>query len=361
MSQRRPNGLVFVSYAHQDRQRVEPLVKALATHFNVWWDREIELGELWRQTLMDKLDAARCVVVVWSAAAVERDFIWSEVDRVKQRGIVIPVKLDQHARIPPGFDQMQYLDLTSWTGSGSKVLQELFSRIRRLLGRAARTPVDPTATLISDTFVLPQSLRATRDLHQLSSKVHSLGGILVPGNGPVEDLLGTLQEVHRTYTAVSKAISRFIAPVVQQGPIAVKPYLEMERGKLETLIGKNRGHCARIVEYYTRVGGLREWLEPRLTATKLKSLDKTFGELGKADGDLFEALALVGYLLTAEASVITGLLLAGQQETARKRILAGRRKLLPLERSLAKAMSSLQQSGGALGFVPADNGKQATT
>ena len=136
MAQRRPKGMVFVSYAHEDRERVESLVKALAARFNVWWDREIELGETWRQTLMEKLDSARCVVVVWTAASVGRDFIWSELDRVKDRGIVVPVKLDQNARIPPGFDQMQHLDLTSWTGPGTKALQELFARVKRLLARA---------------------------------------------------------------------------------------------------------------------------------------------------------------------------------------------------------------------------------
>jgi TIR domain len=64
--QRRPQGLVFVSYAHDDRSRVEPLVEALAARFNVWWDKDIEIGATWRQTLMEKLDSARCVVVVWT-------------------------------------------------------------------------------------------------------------------------------------------------------------------------------------------------------------------------------------------------------------------------------------------------------
>ena len=106
MAQRRPKGMVFVSYAHEDRKRVEPLMKALAARFNAWWDREIELGETWRRTLIEKLDSARCVVVVWTAASVGSDFIWSELDRVKDRCIVVPVKLDQNARIAPGFDQI---------------------------------------------------------------------------------------------------------------------------------------------------------------------------------------------------------------------------------------------------------------
>jgi hypothetical protein len=83
---KRQNGLVFVSYAHEDRERVEPLVRFLAPRFNVWWDRQIELGKFWRQTLMHQLDSAGCVIVVWTTQSVAHEFIWSEVERVKDRG-----------------------------------------------------------------------------------------------------------------------------------------------------------------------------------------------------------------------------------------------------------------------------------
>jgi hypothetical protein len=342
--------MVFVSYAHADRTRVEPLVKALAARFNVWWDKEIELGETWRWVLMQKLHSARCVVVVWTAASVNRDFVWSELDRVKERGILVPVKLDCKARIPLGFDQMQHLDLTFWTGRGTKPLQELFARVNRLLARP--TPVRAAGpTLPSAQWWLDRSLQATEQLQQLSDEIRTIGGILIPGAGRAEDLIGTLEEVHRTYASVREAIRRFLAPIVRRGPIDVKAYLAMERGELTTLIENKRGHCTRIVEYYARVGGLRDWLEPRLTKDKLQLLDQRFGQLGTADGDLFEALLGVGDVLTGEASAIAGLLLAGQPAIARKRILEGRKKLLPLERNLTKAMSSLQGVESSLGYV----------
>ncbi len=347
--QRRPKGMVFVSYAHVDRNRVEPLVDLLAARFNVWWDKEIELGPSYRSTLMEKLDTARCVVVVWTTASVERDFVWSEVDRVKEFGIVVPVKLDPKARIPLGFDQMQHLDLTSWKGRTTKELQELFARIKRLL---AKPRLRYTPTLSSDRGALDRSAAATAHLQRLSEDIRTIGGILMPGSGPVEDLLGTLEEVHRTYASVSAAISRFVAPAVGRGAIDPKPYLAMERGELTTLIENNRGHCTRIVEYYARVGGLRDSLEQRLAPDKLKLLDETFGQLGTADGDLFDALVSVGAVLTGEASVIAGLALSGQQAAARERILDGRKKLLPLEGCLSKAMTDLQRIESSLGFVP---------
>lgn len=358
MPQRKQKGMVFVSYAHDDRQRVEPLVKFLAKHFNVWWDTGINLGETWRQTLMHQLDSARCVVVVWTEASVEREFIWSEVARVKDRGIVIPVKLDRNARIPLGFDQMQHLDLTSWAGRATKSLEALTKRVASLLARPSRERRH-ASTLATDTWVVNESLRATGELVRLSDEIRSIGGILIPGSGPVKDILGTLEEVHRTYTSVSEAISRFVAPAVRSGQIKVRPYLEMERGVLVTLIKNNRGHCTRIIEYYIRVGGLRDWLVPRLASEKLKTLDEVFRQLGTADGDLFEGLARIGDLMTEEASAIVGLLLSGQQQVARKRILEGRNKLLPLERSLVAAMSQLQQIEGSLGYVPTARNRKA--
>jgi hypothetical protein len=326
-------------------------VTFLASRFNVWWDRGIELGVAWRQTLMDQLDSARCVVVVWTSRSVEREFIWSEVERVKDRGIVIPVKLDQKARIPLGFDQLQHLDLTSWTGRSTKPLRALVERIGRLLARPSRERRQAN-TLATDSWTVKDSLRATGELLRLSEEIRTLGGVLIPRSGPVKDLLGTLEEVHRTYIAVAEAIKRFVAPADRSKRIPVKTFLDMERGALVRLIKNNRGHCARIMEYYLRVGGLRDWLEPRLAPEMLESVDETFRQLGTADGDLFASLSSIGDVLTEEASAIVGLLLSDQQQLARSRILEGREKLLPLERSLATAMDTLQQIESSLGYVP---------
>jgi len=50
-----------------------------------------------------------------------------------EEGIDGPAQAERH-----GVPQMQHLDLTSWTGRRTKVLQELFARIKRLLARTAR-------------------------------------------------------------------------------------------------------------------------------------------------------------------------------------------------------------------------------
>ena len=187
----------------------------------------------------------------------------------------------------------------------------------------------------------------------MSKEIRTISGILIAGNGPVEDLLGALKEVHRTYVALSEAIERFIAPAIK-GKIDIKPYLEMERGRLVRLIKNNRGHCTRIAEYYFRVGGLRDWLKPQLELNhpeQMIKVDQAFIMLGNADDDLFAALDQVGHVLTEEAGAIASLILAEQEPLARQRILQGRAKLLPLEADLSKAMDELQQIESSLGYV----------
>ena len=65
---------VFVSYKAEDRKRVKPLVAALeAEGYSVWWDEQIGGGAAWRHTIEAELNAARCVVVVWSKRSVGPD------------------------------------------------------------------------------------------------------------------------------------------------------------------------------------------------------------------------------------------------------------------------------------------------
>jgi TIR domain len=62
---------VFVSYKREDEPRVARLVRALeGARFSVWWDRGLPGGESWRAQIEAALDAAKCVVVVWSRDSV---------------------------------------------------------------------------------------------------------------------------------------------------------------------------------------------------------------------------------------------------------------------------------------------------
>src|SRR5215203_2857177 len=109
---------VFVSYKREDRARVAPLVESLETAgLSVWWDRDIPGGANWRQTLLTHLDAARCVVVIWSTSSVSAagEFVQEEADRARSRHVLLPIRFDDVTE-PLGFGYAQSLDLTQWDG-----------------------------------------------------------------------------------------------------------------------------------------------------------------------------------------------------------------------------------------------------
>ena len=72
---------IFLSYASQDRERVKPIVEALALQgWSVWWDRKIPFGKTFDQIIEEALDAAYCVVVVWSRNSVISEWVRNPED-----------------------------------------------------------------------------------------------------------------------------------------------------------------------------------------------------------------------------------------------------------------------------------------
>ena len=109
---------LFVSYKSEDRDRVAPLVGALeAAGVRLWWDAHLGGGSAWRDTIEGELDAARCVLVVWStrSAGPEGSFVRDEASRALVRGVYLPIQLDA-VKLPLGFGETQALSLIGWTG-----------------------------------------------------------------------------------------------------------------------------------------------------------------------------------------------------------------------------------------------------
>ena len=70
---------IFVSYAHQDRDRIAPLVQRLESErWSVWWDRELIPGDRFEQAIDEAISRAKVVVVAWSRAALESDWVHNE-------------------------------------------------------------------------------------------------------------------------------------------------------------------------------------------------------------------------------------------------------------------------------------------
>ena len=128
---------VFVSYKAEDRRRVRPLVDALQSDgLSVWWDAHLGTGDTWREEIERQLDAARCVVVVWSKRSVapEGRFVRDEATRAQRRGVYVPVLIDA-VEPPLGFGEIQATPLRGWRGDRSDpAYQAVLASVRRITG-----------------------------------------------------------------------------------------------------------------------------------------------------------------------------------------------------------------------------------
>ena len=107
---------VFMSYAHGDQAQAQRLARVLdRAGYTVWWDALIEGGTRYAQSIDEALQAADAVLVLWSKASVESDWVRDEAAQGRDRHRLVPISLD--GTLPPlGFRQIQMIDLSGWHG-----------------------------------------------------------------------------------------------------------------------------------------------------------------------------------------------------------------------------------------------------
>ena len=121
---------IFISYASEDLDRVQPLVEAIeALGFSVWWDRQIDPGTTWDEVLEDALGDARWVVTVWTEHSITSRWVRTESMDALEREILVPVLLDD-VTPPVAFRTTQAADLRNWRpGSTDARFDQLMARL----------------------------------------------------------------------------------------------------------------------------------------------------------------------------------------------------------------------------------------
>jgi len=346
------SGPVFVSYAHADLDRVKNLLEYLQSHnFVVWWDDDITIGQSFRKEIDVALQTASVILVVWTQTSIKRPFVLDEADLGQNKGILLPVVLDAGLVPPIGFRQLQYAKLEGWTGGDHPELSKIVGTIRNLVELGPSKQDMPT--LSRDKNAIGRSQDIVNRMQSLTSEIGHLGEMLASDAPSILRLRGALDEVGKTYRAVSSAILTFKRPAAQQS-ITADVFLELEGNDLRTLIAAGRGHCHNIDNYY--YSGLRQAVqekvnEGKLSSAQMEDIDASFQALSKGDKDIFEPLEQIGELLSNESRATATLVLGGQKDAARQRILDGRAKLQPLEDELGRAIKELQKAESSLGYV----------
>lgn len=110
---------IFISYAREDRPKAQRLAEIFeARGLSVWWDARIQAGEVWDEVIERELDAARCVVVLWSATSVQKYWVRVEASEGLKRQILVPAVIES-INPPLAFRLIQWQDLSDWSGETS--------------------------------------------------------------------------------------------------------------------------------------------------------------------------------------------------------------------------------------------------
>jgi TIR domain/Protein of unknown function (DUF1566) len=127
---------IFISYARPDRAKAQMLAKALEElGWSVWWDPKIRPGKTFHAVINRALEAAKCVIVLWSRKSVQSNWVIEEATEGKERSILVPALIEDNIKIPLGFRQLHASRLTDWQGEPSHLeFDELKEAVKDLLG-----------------------------------------------------------------------------------------------------------------------------------------------------------------------------------------------------------------------------------
>ena len=133
---------VFISYARSTQlaaQRVAETLRALG--YSVWIDDDLPAHRTYSRVIEEQMTAASAAVVIWSADAVQSEWVLSEANRAREDHKLIQVSTDK-SRLPMPFDTIQCADLTGWSGDPeSPGWRKVLASIAELVGPSAtRSP-----------------------------------------------------------------------------------------------------------------------------------------------------------------------------------------------------------------------------
>ena len=107
---------VFLSYAGDNKDVAERVAAALTgSELTVWWDREIKSGERFPQRIEKELTASKFVVVLWSKASIESEWVGNEARVGVERDVLVPALIEA-VRPPLEFRNRQCANLVNWNG-----------------------------------------------------------------------------------------------------------------------------------------------------------------------------------------------------------------------------------------------------
>src|SRR5687768_5046565 len=107
---------VFISYARSSQGVASQMAVALRqSGYTVWWDDDLPGHRAYSDVIEERLNAAKAVVVIWSADAARSQWVRAEADAARQTEKLVQLSID--GALPPmPFNQLQCATLSNWNG-----------------------------------------------------------------------------------------------------------------------------------------------------------------------------------------------------------------------------------------------------
>ena len=132
---------IFISYARSTADQAQQVAEALrGLGYDVWRDDELPAHRAYAKVIEERLQAAKAVVVIWSAEAVESEWVQSEADTARTDHKLVQLTVDG-SKLPRPFDRIQCADMTAWTGDlEAPGWRKVVASVAELIGGGALLP-----------------------------------------------------------------------------------------------------------------------------------------------------------------------------------------------------------------------------
>lgn len=152
----RPVADIFISYKSERRPAARHLKKVLDCYFQsgaeecVWYDYGLVPGHDFERRIMEEIDQARVVLVLWCRMAVKSHWVGREAEEARRTGKFLPIRIE-NCELPGVFAGADTINLSEWDASPrSALLDRLLDDVGRRLGREAVSRVSRLRELEED-------------------------------------------------------------------------------------------------------------------------------------------------------------------------------------------------------------------
>lgn len=122
---------IFISYKREDKKRAALIAGKLeASGWSVWWDHDLLGGEDYDVAIERELDAAKCVVVIWSPLSIHSRNVRDEAKKGLNRNILVPVSFD-HTEPPIGFGMTHVVLFENKNTIADEEFEKLYESVSR--------------------------------------------------------------------------------------------------------------------------------------------------------------------------------------------------------------------------------------